>query len=140
MLSQHIKEPAVEQLHANGVHFVLCRAADEGDHKAKSPIGLRWQKQSASLEAVLKHRAAGGLLGFVPGKSGLLVIDVDKFPTEDRAASALVARLGILPLADLAPLRPAIVAAVRSQYDGAREITQKSAIHAWAAPFRSLAD
>lgn len=55
------------------------------------------------------------------------------------AANYVAASTG-LELADLAPLRPAIVAAVRSQYDGAREITQKSAIHAWAAPFRSLAD
>ena len=103
MLSEHITEPTteptVEQLHANGVHFVLCRSKDEGTKKAKSAIASRWQHHPAGLEDVLKHRAAGGLLGFVPGKSGLLVIDVDKFPTEDRAESALVARLGILPLA-----------------------------------------
>ena len=90
--------PAVEQLHANGVHFVLCRAADEGTRKAKSAIAPRWQKQSASLEAVLKHRAAGGLLGFIPSKSGLWVADVDKFPGEAVDARPLVERIGAPPL------------------------------------------
>ena len=58
--------PAVEQLHANGVHFVRCRRDDEGTKRAKSALDSGWQLNPASLEAVLKHRAAGGLLGFVP--------------------------------------------------------------------------
>lgn len=40
-------------------------------------------------------------------------------------------------LADLHLLRPAIIAAVRSQYDGHREITPDAAHNAWLAPFRS---
>ena len=64
----------------------------------------------------------------------------DLLAEQIHAAAAFVMESTGTALADLAPLRPAIVAAVRSQYDGAREITQKSAIHAWAAPFRSLAD
>ena len=99
MFSQHITNPAIEKLHKAGLHFVLCRAKDEGDRKAKAAIIPRWQHHPATLEAVLKHRAEGGLLGFVPGRSGLLVIDVDKFPGDDKDASALVARLGIAPLA-----------------------------------------
>ena len=119
--------PAVEQLHANGVHFVRCRRDDEGTKRAKSALDSGWQLNPASLEAVLKHRAAGGLLGFVPGRSGLLVIDVDKFPTEDRAASALVARLGILPLAVVSTQRGIHLYLKRSPGDG--EIPNR----AWAA-------
>ena len=98
MLSQHITETTLEQLHAGGIHFVLCRASDDGARKAKSAIAPRWQHHPAELEAVRKHRAAGGLLGFVPGRSGLLVIDVDKFPDDDKDVGALVDRLGVTPL------------------------------------------
>ena len=38
---------------------------------------------------------------------------------------------------DLAELRPAVVAIVRAQYDGYREVTEDSAHYAWMAPFRS---
>lgn len=38
-------------------------------------------------------------------------------------------------LADLP--RPAIVAAVRSQYDGNRELGPRAAVYGWLAPFRS---
>ena len=40
-------------------------------------------------------------------------------------------------LADLPALRPAIISAVRSQYDGNRELSPKASVHAWMAPFRS---
>ena len=42
-------------------------------------------------------------------------------------------------LADLPALRPAIVAAVRAQYDGEREITPNAAHNSWLDPFRSIA-
>ena len=38
---------------------------------------------------------------------------------------------------DLADLRPAIVSAVRLQYDGYRDIGPSAAHNAWLAPFRS---
>ena len=55
------------------------------------------------------------------------------------AANYVAASTG-LELADLPPLRSAIVAATRDQYDGYREIGPRAAVHAWADPFRSLAD
>ena len=42
-------------------------------------------------------------------------------------------------LTDLAVLRPAIVSAVRSQYDGGAEIGPDAAHNSWMAPFRSYA-
>ena len=57
----------LQSLHEGGVHFVLCRAADDGNKKKKSAIASGWQTKAATLEAVLKHHAAGGLLGFIPG-------------------------------------------------------------------------
>ena len=82
--------------HKRGVHFVLCRSKDEGGKKAKSALASGWQKRAAPLATVRKH---DGLLGFIPGRSGLLVIDIDTFPGEDKDASGLVARLGDTPLA-----------------------------------------
>ena len=38
---------------------------------------------------------------------------------------------------DLAELRPAIVAAVRDQYDGYRELSPIAAAYAWLQPYRS---
>ena len=42
-----------------------------------------------------------------------------------------------LGLDDLAPLRAAIVAAVRSQYDGAAKLGPDAAHNSWMAPYRS---
>ena len=42
------------------------------------------------------------------------------------------------PLSDLHLLRSAIVAAVRSQYDGGQEIRETAAAYAWMAPFRKI--
>ena len=96
MYSQHITEPGtIEQLHKSGVHFVRCRKKDEGEKRAKSALDSGWQKRPAPLEAVLKHREAGGLLGFVPARSGLLVVDIDEFPDATKDATALVARHGL---------------------------------------------
>ena len=99
MYSQHITTPTIEKLHKAGLHFVRCREKDADGKKAKSALDSRWQHHPATLEHVLKHRAAGGLLGFIPGRTDLLVIDIDTFPTEDKDATGLVARLGVTPLA-----------------------------------------
>ena len=42
-------------------------------------------------------------------------------------------------LAGLPRLRPAIVSAVRSQYDGNRELSPDSATYAWMEPYRARA-
>ena len=52
------------------------------------------------------------------------------------AASFVMESTG-LALADLPAVRPAIIAGVRSQYDGSRELGPLSATYAWAQPFRS---
>ena len=75
--------------HARHVHFVLCRAKDEGAKKAKSAIAARWQSQAAALKSALAHHAAGGLLGFVPGKSGLWILDVDNSQDVDAIRAGL---------------------------------------------------
>ena len=61
-------------------------------------MASRWQHHPASLDSVLKHYATGGLLGFIPSKSGLWVADVDKFPGEAVDARPLVERIGPPPL------------------------------------------
>ena len=76
-MPQNQNTTLVKALHKRGVHFVLCRAKDDGAKKAKSAIAARWQSQAAALKSALAHHAAGGLLGFIPGKSGLWILDVD---------------------------------------------------------------
>ena len=78
------KQKVLAKLHKRGLHFVLCRAN-------KAALETGWQNKAASLDSVLKHYAAGGLLGFIPGRSGLWVLDVDKFPGEDKDTGDLLA-------------------------------------------------
>ena len=77
------------KLHKRGVHFVLCRAN-------KAALETGWQKKAASLDSVLKHYESGGLLGFIPGRSGLWVLDVDQFPGEDKDPGDLLASVSAL--------------------------------------------
>ena len=63
----------LELIHAGGVHFVICR-------QNKAAIETGWQNKAASLDSVVTHYAGGGLLGFVPGRSGLWVLDIDVLP------------------------------------------------------------
>lgn len=42
-------------------------------------------------------------------------------------------------LADLPPLRAAIIAAARDQYNGYREVSEDAAAFAWMEPYRSIA-
>ena len=53
------------------------------------------------------------------------------------AAANFVMRSTGLAVADLMPLRMAIIAAVRAQYDGAQEVKETAAHSAWMDPFRS---
>ena len=85
----------------------------------------------------------------VRGRSWLRLLRVCKVRNDDQGATRLVKKdtnntarddvaaalvLGAA-LADLP--RPAIVAAVRSQYDGNRELGPRAAVYGWLAPFRS---
>ena len=54
------------------------------------------------------------------------------------SAVSFVSQSTDVALADLPALRPAIVAAVRSQYDGGQEIRETAAAYAWMAPFRKI--
>ena len=89
---------SVKKLHEQGVHFVLCRAKDDGAKKAKSAIAARWQSQAAALKSTITHHANGGLLGFVPGKSGMWILDVDN----SQDVNAIRADLGELAAQALA--------------------------------------
>ena len=71
------------------------RGREEGEECARFTLAT---PNPAGLEQVLKHHAAGGLLGFIPSKSGLWVADVDKFPGEAVDARPLVVRIGAPPL------------------------------------------
>ena len=42
-----------------------------------------------------------------------------------------------LALADLVPLRAAIIAAVRAQYNGRERIEPEAALYGWMAPYRT---
>ena len=68
---------ALRALHAAGAHFVLCRAHDEGDKKAKSALHRGWQTAAPLLDAVIEHRGRGGLVGMMPGSIGAVVCDLD---------------------------------------------------------------
>ena len=71
-MNNSITPQELTALHERGVHFVLCKPN-------KVAFVKGWQERAASLAAVRKHH---GLLGFIPGRSGLLVIDIDTFPGE----------------------------------------------------------
>ena len=89
----------LQSLHERGVHFVLCRAADDGPRKVKSAIAARWQTKAPTLKDVLKHHAAGGLLGFIPGRSSIWALDIDTFPGEGKDTDELLA--SVSPLATI---------------------------------------
>ena len=72
----------LERLHKAKVHFVLCK-------KSKVAITPRWQATRPSLQAVLKHEKAGGMLGFIPGKSALWILDVDNSQDVDAIRAGL---------------------------------------------------
>ena len=81
----------IKKLHERGVHFVLCLAKDQGTRKAKSAIEKGWQNKPPALKPLQEHAKAGGLLGFIPGRSGLWVLDVDHFPGADKDTAELLA-------------------------------------------------
>ena len=94
----HDSTDTITQLHSAGVHLVLCRSQDEGNKKAKSAIESRWQSKSVALKPALAHVKAGGLLGFIPGRSGLWVLDIDNFPGENKAIDGLLANVSALAI------------------------------------------
>ena len=72
----------LQSLHERGVHLVLC--------DGKVAVTKNWQKNAPSLQHVLEHKQSGGALGFIPGVSGLWVLDVDN----SQDVTAIKARLG----------------------------------------------
>ena len=104
VVSKNIVSPTdLTALHARGVHFVLCRDKDEGDKKAKSALASGWQKTAAPIKEVLAHHRAGGLLGFIPGRVGLWVLDVDKTPDDVDDIVAVLKRLAWFHLSPSPP-------------------------------------
>ena len=85
------KLETIGRLHRAGVHFVLCKPN-------KVAIAKGWQKRPESLTAVVRHDEADGLLGYIPGRSGIWAADVDHFPDDERSAHALLQNLNIEPL------------------------------------------
>ena len=79
----------LKALHERGVHFVICK-------RDKAALQEAWQLKAASLNSVLKHYAHDGLLGFIPGRSGLWVLDIDKFPGENKNTGDLLANVSAL--------------------------------------------
>ena len=51
------------------------------------------------VSRIISHSCPGGLLGFIPGRSGLWVLDVDKHPEGTASIGAVLERLGVVPLA-----------------------------------------
>ena len=84
------------KLHERGVHFVLCRSTDDGNKKKKSAIASGWQTKAPTLKDVLKHHEAGGLLGFIPGRSSIWALDIDTFPAEGKDTDELLASVSAL--------------------------------------------
>ena len=89
-MPQNQNTTLVKALHKR-VHFVLCKPS-------KRAITPGWQKVRPTLKAVLKHASADGMLGFIPGRSNLLVVDIDHFPGDEVDAGPLINHLGVVPL------------------------------------------
>ena len=72
-----------DALHTLGewnAHFVLADSR-------KQPVHHGWQKHPATLEAALSHIQGGGLVGLIPGRSGIAVLDVDAGDPADLIAA-----------------------------------------------------
>ena len=86
--------------------------------------------------------------------AALLIVSLDDLKTElripleihehdDLITAQLVSAVSYVKehtgreITDLAELRPAIVAAVRDQYDGYRELSPIAAAYGWLQPYRS---
>ena len=89
-MNNSITPQAITALCARGVHFVLC------DGKKGKP---GW-KEKTPLSRILSHVRRRGSLGFIPGRSGLWVLDVDKFPGEDKDTGDLLASVSALATVD----------------------------------------
>ena len=103
MLSQSITKPTLEKLHKSGVHFVLCRAKDEGDRQAKTRRSGDRAGRNGRLPLRLCYRTPRGWrvasVSFRGGRA-CLVVDIDTFPNgKTKDATGLVERLGVTPLA-----------------------------------------
>ena len=90
----------IQTLHKQDVHLVLCRAKDEGNKKAKAAIESRWQSKSVALKRALEHVKAGGLLGFIPGRSNIWALDIDHFPSAGKDTGELLASVETLATVD----------------------------------------
>ena len=77
---------AVAELHEADAWFVLATPN-------KVPIGKGWQKRKPTLEASISHLQHGGLLGMVPGHSGLWVCDIDEAHRDFKTTSAALAKM-----------------------------------------------
>ena len=79
-MTNSITPQAITALCARGVHFVLC------DGKKGKP---GW-KEKTPLSRILSHVRRRGSLGFIPGRSGLWVLDVDKFLDDGKGTGNLL--------------------------------------------------
>ena len=77
---------AVAQLHEAGAWFVLATPS-------KRPTGKAWQTRKPTLEASISHLQYGGLIGFIPGRSGLWVCDIDECARSMEATAGDVAKM-----------------------------------------------
>lgn len=96
----------IKALHKAKAHLVLCRGLKA--RKPKAPLVDAWQRpeNAPTLGAALHHVKRGGLLGFLPGRSELWIVDVDKADAGMSAAAADVARcLKAQPIQSVRTLR-----------------------------------
>ena len=70
-----------------GAHLVLHGKED------KKAFQTGWQKKGRSVEEAVAHLDKGGLLGHIPGRLGLLVVDVD-FKTHGEPTEVVTDALG----------------------------------------------
>ena len=118
MTQSDTRKAALATLAERDAHFVLCHSEESaakankarGNEKAKfkGPLG-RWQKRSASLDAVLRHN---GPVGVIAASLGCVVVDIDR--GGDEARQEVISLLG----------RPAAV--VPTQRDGGFHLWYKS--------------
>ena len=97
LIQPDTRKAALTALAEGGAHFIRCHSEESaakaralGNEKVtfKGPLG-RWQKRSASLDAVLRHN---GPVGVIPASLGCVVVDIDR--GGDEARQEVISLLG----------------------------------------------
>lgn len=73
----------IQSLYASGAHMLPCRGLHHHE-KAKRPLNFpSWQKRKAKWSVLEKAIKTGNLIGLLPGRSNLVIMDQDEGDPQD---------------------------------------------------------